>query len=80
MILLRGILGLPVIVTGSSKFTVKLIVSEFDGFTSSSVYTPFVVDVVSEITLGPVRAIVKVILSVPAYALPFKSTPETVAV
>ena len=37
VMLSRGNVGVPVMVVSSSKFTVKVTVSEFDGFTSSSV-------------------------------------------
>ena len=43
-------------VVSSSKFTVKVTVSEFDGLLSSSVYTPLGVTAVTAVTVGPVRS------------------------
>ena len=51
-----GSLGVPVIVTGSSKVTVKVTVSELDGLASSSVYIPFGVTAVTAVMVGPLRS------------------------
>ena len=47
---------MPVMVVASSKVTVKVTVSEFDGLLSSSVYTPLGVTAVTAVTVGPVRS------------------------
>ena len=66
----RLIVGVGVI--ASEKVAVMVTTSEFETILSESVSV--------SVTVGAVLSMAKVILSVPEYAFPAKSVPETVAV